>query len=290
MAEELRFMVCMRVDEVDEPMPGSTTTACVECGTDIWQAPDSKKFASEMKAMPLCSTCAIKLAGEHKSAVHEFGHPGGSVAGESVELLEDLVEKLKGAADHYQGFDLPPWMQPSDEDTFEGLKKTAQAAARAMKEPDEDWGTIVVMEGWDGTLFPPVSLSDMLRMGIPKHVLAEQLLPGLAYTAEAKRVFYGISSWGLVGEKGNPFSPEDLDGPISEHPDAQEMLVLMELTADGVANLAHAIVTRNKVGPPILGEWKDSEKPAESDGLFVGAMVEALKAIKKNVDRKRASA
>jgi hypothetical protein len=75
--------------------------------------------------------------------------------------------------------------------------------------------------------------------------------------------------------------PEDLkQGDISKHPDRKERLVLLDITADGVQKMAHAEIIRSVDAPPRLGEWHDTEKPEASDGLFVDALVPALKAIK----------
>lgn len=267
MEQEEKYMVCVPVDELDDPQEGSTQTACVDCGRSIWISPESRKEMYDEGAMPMCSHCGRKQAEtrpvEHRGRVaREMGMEG------MRGPFDQMIEGMRQAAANFT---------PPGTDVFEVLKSQAALAGQEMRRPSDDWGSLVVMENFEGVTYPPLPLGKMLDV-VPKEVIATQLLPALAYTAQAKRVIFGISSWSLAGEKDGP--PLKIDGPISEHPDRIERLVLIDVDADGVQRMAHADITRDGVGPPRLGEWHDTEKPEASNGLFVDALVPALHAIR----------
>ena len=73
--EEIAYMVCMRVDELDDPVTDSTTTACVECGDDVWISAASRKQMRVKKAMPVCSRCAKRIAQENDWEPGDAGPP-----------------------------------------------------------------------------------------------------------------------------------------------------------------------------------------------------------------------
>jgi hypothetical protein len=274
--EEQAFMVCMRADELVDPVEGSTRTACVECGCDLWISLESRRLCAEKKAMPICGPCGLRMAKEQPTMVTEIGDP-------TVGQLGEIEQAIKAAASGGDpDIDALVAMVPSgaeDMDSFELLKVTAKLGENAMVNPQDDWGSMIIIEGYDGRSFPPIPLGKMLEAGIPKHVIAHQILPGLAHASHAKRVMFALSSWTLKIEKGAPL-PKQLDGPISEHPDRLEALVLIDVTADGVVGMSTALITRDGVSGPKLGEWEDSEHPEQSDGLFVEAIVPVLSMIK----------
>lgn len=250
--EEVNYMVCMRVDELDDPVEGSTTTACVECGDDIWISAESRKLG----AMPVCSRCAERLASELMEGGAEIGMPS---EGQIAEILQE-IGKL-----------------PDDMDTFETMKETARLAGEAMQNPDDDWGSMCIMIDYDGMIFPPIPLSQMLRSGVPKDVIAKKLLPACVQAATAKRVILGLSSWTVAGESAQKY---DGSASLSEDPDRKEMVVLIDITADGVQQMSYAEIIRDGFSKPKLGEWHDSKETTGYDGLFVESLVPTLQLVR----------
>lgn len=261
--DEDRFMVCMRVTSMDDPVEGSTTTACVECGTDVWISAESRTEMYKVGAMPVCTECAERVAQQSKEPPKVHG-PSAGQFGEMLQGLKDSAERL--------GMRFPDSLESKD--IFETMQETAKMAESEMKSPKDDWSSMVVMVNFDDIAFPPLPLGKMLSSGIPKEVIAKQLIPGLAYTAQAKRVLFGMSTWSLETEGPPP------EGGIGGHPDSKEKLCLIDVTADGVQRMAFADIIRDGVGPPRLGEWHDTERPEASDGLFVDALVPALQTIR----------
>ena len=258
---EEKYMVCMRVDELDDPVEESTTTACVECGCDIWISVASRKQMSKVGAMPLCSHCAVRVSQE----ADETKIVPGDL---SNEQFEEVVKRLRETHP-----ELVKIIEDEHSDNFEAMKATARMASMHMTKPDQDWGSLVVMEDFDGVTFPPIPLGEMLNGGIPKEMIAKKLLPACVQASCAKRVLLGLSSWTLTGQ-------EVPDNPISEHPDREEALVIIDITADGVQRMSTAKIIRDGVSPPKLGEWHDSEKPSGVDGLFVEALVPTLQLVR----------
>lgn len=268
--EEITYMVCMRVDELDDPVDGSTTTACVECGDDIWISQASRKKMHAERAMPVCSTCAKRIQDETEEGLGDYGEMSPDQFQEAADHLRERAVEMGR----------PEWLAVLDDtdnklDAFEVLKATAAMSGEVMENPGDDWGSMIIMIDYEGTTYPPVPLSKMLQAGVPKETIAKQLLPGLVHAAQAERVLFGLSSWTVKGKTG-----EDLDVPPSEHPDRMEALVLLDITADGVQHMSSAEITRDGVGPPKLGEWHDSEKPEKSDGLFVSVLVPSLQLVR----------
>lgn len=261
--EEIRYMVCMRADELTDPVEGSTTTACVECGGDIWISPASRTEMGKVGAMPVCARCAKRIAQEFQTETREFGAP-------SSEQFEEVINRLRRDG---LGAGIDALLDP-DLDNFEALKGTARLAAEAMPNAESDWGAMMVIEDYDGHTFPPVSLTDLMET-VPKELVGKQLIPGMAQASAAKRVFFGFSTWALTSETG--IAPE-ID--LSEHPDRTELLVLLEVTADGVEQVATAAITRDGVHPPTLGEWNDLKKPKMTSGIFVDALVPTLQLVR----------
>lgn len=259
--EELRYMVCMRVDELDEPVEESTTTACVECGCDIWISRASRKKMNEVRAMPLCSHCAVRVTNEADQT--ELA-PGDMTPEQFEEVAKHLREVYP---------ELMKIVDDENSDNFEAIKATAVLASQHMTDPSQDWGSMVVMEDYEGLTYPPIPLGEMLNAGLPKEVIAKKILPAMVQVSQAKNVYMGLSSWTLIGE-GVP------DSPISEHPDREEALVIIEITADGVQRMSSAKILRDGVSPPTLGEWHDSEAPKGFDGLFIEALVPTLQLVR----------
>jgi transcription elongation factor Elf1 len=189
--EEETYMVCVAVSELAEPVEGSTTTACVDCGCDCWISQSSRKEMYAKGAMPLCGNCSIRIAKENPTVIKQADSysPMGSRG-----QFDEIVQGLKDAAKRFEGTSIPDWLKRDhrNEDAFQVLKETATKAGEVMHKPDEDWGSMVVMESFEGNVYPPLPLSKMLSVGVPKDVIAKQLIPGLAYTAQAKRVIFGI--------------------------------------------------------------------------------------------------
>ncbi len=260
-------MVCVPVDELDDPSEGSTQTACVDCGRSIWISPESRAEMYEVGAMPMCHHCAEKQAETRPVEVRGkvATEMGLTARGQFDQLLGGLQQSARNFTPLAEG-----------EDVFEVLKEQAAMAGREMRRPGDDWGSLVVMVDFKGLAYPPLPLGKMMDV-VPKEVIARQLIPALAYTAQAERVVFGFSSWTLENEDGIRAVPE---GPISEHPDRKEKLVLIDVTADGVQRMSFADIVRDGVGPPRLGEWHDAETPEASDGLFVDALVPALQGVK----------
>lgn len=275
MAEEQAFMVCMRVDEIADPVDGSTQTACIECGTSLWISPESKKIMHKQGAMPTCQTCAIKLSdeisdGRVEMRGYDFGD-GFEMGAPSRGQLREILGAFKQQQED--------WRKDDDGnvlDAFDALKRGASKAE--MHKPDDQWGSMCIMENYDGLTMPEIPLSKMLDSGLPKRVIAHQMLPALVQAAQVKRVFLGLDSFALIGKPGEDVAP--LDGPISEHPDRSEVLVLIEVTADGVARMARAPITRDGISPPKLGEWEEQDVPTGTDGLFVEALVPTLQLVR----------
>lgn len=261
---EEKYMVCTRVDELADPVDGSTTTCCVECASDIWISKESRREMGRQLAMPLCSRCAVRLSAD--SPPQEVGMPS---KGQMDEIVQQLVK------DH------PEWEDTINRvdtmDAFEGLKATANMVAATMTDPKADWGSLLVFEDYEGHVFPPVPVSEMLAAGIPKELLARQLFPAMAQAANAKRALFGLSSWSLETDK--PVDPSTV-GSLQDHPDGKEILVLIDITANGVEQMSVAYILRDGISGPKLSEWRDIDKPESSDGLFVDALIPTLQLIR----------
>lgn len=293
--EELRLMVCPKLGTdgvvTDE---GWGQTACVECGCDVHLSPDAKRVMREHAAMPVCSACSIKMtaAAGHIEKVMPVGDWGDDP--ELIKQAEELYQeaaKLRSAG----GPDIPvdrllSALRTLQEgvmdgmDNFEAMKLTAAAAGEHMP-PHGEWGSICVIEDYEGNTFPPIPFGEVLSKGVPKEVVARQMIPAMIHAAAGKRVIFGISSWMVYqeppapGEKLPEFEmPES--GTLEDHPDAKEALVIIDITADGVQQMASAVIERDGINPPKLGEWKDVPAPAETDGLFVQAVIPVLQLIR----------
>lgn len=268
--EEIKFMVCVRADELTDEPENSSRTACVECGSDIWISDESRSKSAELKAMPVCSRCSLRLAETMPSEVqHLYGD--GTVDDASSANLQDLARDINSLISDLQSG------EEDDMDLFDRMKQTARLAGKSMEKPGDDWGSIVIMENFDGALFPPIPLGAMLQQGLPKEMIANQLLPGLVVTSQARRVLMGISSWTLTLEKDA--DPHDLGMAVSAHPDREERLVLLDITADGVQQMTYAQIHRDGISGPTLGEWEDVETP-DTEGLFLDALLPALALVK----------
>jgi len=254
----------MRTDELDDPVDGSTTTACVECGSDVWISPESRKQLSKVGAMPLCGRCAVRVAQE--ADVTELS-AGGMTQGQFDEIKEGLRAKHPG---------LMALLDQDERDNFEMMKATAVMAADAIPydQVGAEFGSMCVMEDYEGMTYPPVPISDMLRGGVPEEVVAKQLLPACIQAAGAKVAFLGICAWKVSSRTPLTVAP-------SEHPDRQEKILIIEITADGVQRMSEAAVMRDGLSKPKLGEWRDSKsEPVESYGLFVDAIVPTLQLVR----------
>lgn len=268
--EEIAYMVCMRVDELDDPVENSTTTACVECGTDIWISPASRVEMGKVRAMPVCSRCAARIAKEEENVETRF----------SGEQLSDAqFDEIVGALRAKGLGDMVDAALDPGTDHFETMKITSRLAGEAMTEPDDDWGSVVLMEDAHGKILPPLPLKDLLE-AMPKQDVARRVLPSMAFACGATKVLFGISAWSLTTD-----DPDEIPvGSLTEHPDHTESLVLMEVTADGVQRLSRAAILRDGEQAPVLGEWHDSEEPTKSNGLFVDALVPVLQLIRSQLE------
>lgn len=263
--EEVAYMVCTRTDELDSPVEGSTTTACVDCGTDIWISGEGRKEMRERKAMPLCSRCALRMAKDpHNNVKSEVLHaPGLSDAEDAfMQRLQGVVQELES-------------LNKGELDIFEEMKVTARLAGEAMVHPEDEWGSMAVIQDWEGVRYPAVPISDMLRKGVPKEIIARQLLPAMIQAAQGQIVCLGLSTWMVSGETPLPAGVQP-----SEHPDKVEALLIIEMTADGVQRSASAVITRDNTSAPTLSDWNELTEQSESDGLFVEAIVPTLQLIR----------
>src|SRR5262245_31484532 len=122
------FMVCLRTDEISDPVEGSTTTACVECGTDVWISAESRKVMHERKAMPLCSGCAVRVAGEREIEMDTVAAESGLSQGQMDEIIGRLnkVAEERGQSSVIDAF----MSDVEDTDIFETMKLTAITANR----------------------------------------------------------------------------------------------------------------------------------------------------------------
>jgi hypothetical protein len=267
--EEIAYMVCMRVDELDDPVTDSTTTACVECGDDVWISAASRKQMHVKKAMPVCSRCAKRIAQENDWEPADAG----DISAEQFKEAEQHLRQKAIELGH------PEWITVLDDtenelDAFDVLKSTAAMSGEVMENPGDDWGSMIIMIDYEGMTHPPVPLSDMLKGGVPKDMIAQKLIPGLVFAAQAERVLFGMSSWTVKGK-----AAVELEGAVSESPDRMEVLVLLDVTADGVQQMASADIFRDGISPPKLGEWQDL-KPEKSNGLFVDTLVPCLQLVR----------
>jgi hypothetical protein len=62
MSDEPIFIGCSKVNEVDDPYPGSEVTTCAHCGAAIWVSPASMKKIVGEGATPCCVGCLIAMA------------------------------------------------------------------------------------------------------------------------------------------------------------------------------------------------------------------------------------
>jgi len=291
---EVNFMVCARVDEIDEPIENSTTTACVECGCDIWISPESRKVMREKKAFPCCGPCALRLAGEHHTEIRSV--PGIDGTGLNAGQIQELEQALEKTREMHQfaesmGMSFDELKNKAekiieagigeDTDHFEALKITARLAAKEMTNPEQSWGSTVIMEDYDRRLSPPLPFEEMCE-NLGKEMVANNVLPSLALAVHAKRVIFALEAWGLQSETERI----ELTGPISEHPDKMEMLVLLDVRAVGVVKMSRAEIKRDGISPPSLSEWEDEEpESGKHGGLFVEALIPTLQLIKQLHDQ-----
>ena len=261
--EEIAYLVCTRVDELEGPVEGSTTTACVECGSDIWISAESRKEMVKRKAMPLCSGCALRLAKETNVSAETIHMPSLSVEEDAfMGRLQKIVEEMES-------------LNKGELDIFEEMKVTAGLAGEAMQHPQDEWGSMAIIQDYEGVRYPAVPISAMLDKGMPKEILARQILPAMMQAAHAKVVCLGLSTWMVRSDKPIP------EGVMpSEHPDRIEAIFLIEMTADGVQRMATAEIVRDEISPPKLGEWREDVNQKEADGLFVEAIVPTLQLIR----------
>lgn len=268
--EEIAYMVCMRVEDLETPVEASTTTACVECGCDIWISAASRTHMGQVKAMPVCTQCAERIAKEEENVKTQ-------ILGEPTEAQFDEI--IQGLRDRGYGELVDAAMDPEQTDIFESMKITSRLAGKAMTDPNEDWGSVAVLQDYDNRSLPPIPLGDMLQK-MPKEIIAKRVIPAMAITAEARAVYFGISTWTLKG-----VDPGDMpEGSLTEHPDHEEALVLMEITADGVTRMATAKILRDGEHGPKLDDWHDVETPEASSGVFVDMLVPTLQLIRSQRD------
>lgn len=253
--QEENYMVCVRVQDLETPVEGSTTTACVDCGCDIWISQESRKQLGQIGAMPLCEPCAKRMAEE---LPHDQVSIGSLTPGQASEI-----------AIHLRNRGWPELFGEDDLDLFEAMKQTARKAGEEMTGPDDGWGSLVIMDDYNGMTYPPVPLSKMLREGVPKEVLARQLLPAIMQAANAKRVIFGLA----------PKADGELSG--QGEADLVKALVLIEVTADGVQRVEMADIERDGVSGPRLGDWRVIPVTADfKTGPFVDATVATLQLVR----------
>jgi hypothetical protein len=220
----------------------------------------------------------MRLAETTPSAVTEVHGVGMGMGDALDERINEIAEKLTGASENFSLDELPADLlkeiqELSGLDPFERLKRTATLAGSTMATPQDDWGSMVVMINHEGNILPPIPMSKMLEAGMPKELIAKQLLPGLVIASQAERVLMAINSWSLTGTAAEV---HDANGSISGHPDREERLVLLDITAEGVQRMSMAQILRDGINPPTLSEWTDAETPEKSEGLFVDALLPAL--------------
>lgn len=292
MPEELRLMVCPILGtEGVETTPEWGQTACVECGRDVHLSPEARRIMREKSAMPVCGPCSVELATANGAYLADVQAVGEWSDGETKEEVVDLYRRAAEARREHDMLgqtllergasqeDLDRISAAADAgmDNFDALKMTAEAACRALP-PNGELGSICIIENWEGDTLPPIPIGEMLGKGMPKQIIAHQLLPAMVHAAQGKRVLFGISSW-IVKAKGQEIEmPES--GTLADHPSAQEALVLIDVTADGVVRMASTIMTRDGFNAPQLTEWEESPEPSKSQGLFVEAIIPVLQLIR----------
>ena len=161
--------------------------------------------------------------------------------------------------------------------TVEWVIKAVRAIEQDFDAPDDDFEAMIVMETKSEQLmiFPA---GQLMNSETTKDLMAEVVLPGLIRKHKVSRVVAVLSAWCV--QVGKEYDSDSSPRP-SEHPDRYEVLLVTEMTAQGVGSDYWAYINRDPflIEPPSLGEFELQPETATHEGRFVDPIVAALKEV-----------
>jgi hypothetical protein len=154
-----------------------------------------------------------------------------------------------------------------------------ESIAAEFRHPDDDFAAIAIIEAGDGEmiLVPAYEWMDDAR----KQEFFEDYMPRAVHTHKAQRVVYVMSAWALQTDEWDAG-----DTRPSDSPDRYEIVIVTDITADGVVADFVSHINRDPFGnePPTLGEFENmsENKSATHGGRAIDRVLIALKEVRKN--------
>lgn len=160
---------------------------------------------------------------------------------------------------------------PTLEEVAALLRGAALTIGRELRNADDDWPPVLVLQHQDGWLNDPIDLTPYFQTHATKHALF-RAIPKIVETFGAHRVALMLSAWVMPLEPNADGSIIDLmDRPEAhEHPQRREELQII-IAERGRVESWLAPISRSPFGPT-LEQWEQ----AEFSGA--GVLTDALKA------------
>lgn len=155
---------------------------------------------------------------------------------------------------------------------LEGLR----ANAAAFTAPDDDFEPVLFLETETGVKI--LGLRPYFANETKKELFAA-VLPALIKKERPTRVALLVSAWAIEANKD--YFQNDEPRP-SSHPDRIELVLVTEVTKEGITDNVVAYIGRDPLGlkPPTLGEEQDSFAQAE---VFTGRFIDPILATMKEI-------
>jgi hypothetical protein len=137
------------------------------------------------------------------------------------------------------------------------VKDVVEDIGRDFTKPDDDWMQVACLETEDQVLVIPLQ-NGFFRNGTTKDVLALVLAEAMRYfKARRYAVLLNVHGKLLASEEEIAYVRHE-EMRIEQMPDAREMLLLVYGDAEE-EHCISAMIERDGVNPPTLGEWREAE-------------------------------
>jgi hypothetical protein len=120
--------------------------------------------------------------------------------------------------------------------------------------PMDDWPMTIALDhpGIEPIVFEAPTW--MMNWSQAKHVYAEAM-GDMARITKPTKIAFISSTWQVTVDIGAP----DPELPPSRHPNRKEAVIVVVADAE-IATAFNAPIRRRKYGPPLLGEWTESDE------------------------------
>jgi hypothetical protein len=171
---------------------------------------------------------------------------------------------------------------PNESEALRVALQGAEAIQLLFESPDDDWEPMLFLENAKQEV-AIVQLGPYFENDTKKHLFLEAILPDLVRKTEVQRLVMVLSAYGLEMDKEQAAEYMTNAEPTPRnHPDRFEILIVTEMTAEGVINERHAFINRDplKRELPRLGEFQAMPKDANFESEWIDNVVDALREVR----------